>query len=114
MYKSVVLAFLIAATRAEATNDVDIALATEVAAGDDCSENNKKCASDHCCGTGVLVLGTAKSTPTMVCSTTSSKNPDTTKYELWKCNSEAQSIGALKTAAPIALSACILAAFWTM
>lgn len=114
MYKSIVVAFLIATTRAEATSDLDKLAATEVAAGEDCSGNDKKCASDHCCGTGVLVLGTAKTTPTMVCSTTSSKNPDTTKYELWKCNSEAQTVGALKNAAPIALSACILAAFWTM
>ena len=113
MNKRIVIAFLIAATRAEATGLLE-ATATEVAKGADCSPDNVKCASDHCCGTGVLVLGSAKDTPTMVCSTTASKNPDTTKYELWKCNSEAQTVGAIKTAAPLALSASILAAFWTL
>ena len=113
MNKRIVIAFLIAATRAEATGLME-ATATEVAKGADCSPDNVKCASDHCCGTGVLTLGTDKSTPTMVCSTTASKNPDTAKYELWKCNSEAQAVGALKNTASLTLTASILAAFWTM
>ena len=114
MYKSIVIAFLIAAAKAEATTEAEIAGASEIAAAADCSANNVKCASDHCCGTGVLVLGTASTTPTMVCSTTVSANPDKTKYELWKCNSEAKTVGALKTAALSALSATVLAAFWTL
>lgn len=88
MNKSLVIAYLVAATNAEATG-IAADTATEVAKGEDCSGDTVKCATDHCCGTGVLVLGTDSSTPTMVCSDTAKANPDTTKYELWRCNEDA-------------------------